>query len=384
MENQGQNLQPAQQSQPAQPAQTTRRKITDIESLLRTVAYNRVSDLHLVSRSEPQIRIDGTLRPLELGVLTGQDIEDICYTMITDAQKSELENNKELDFAIELPNIGRFRGNYYYTMNGDLAAAFRIIPTHIPSLDDLNAPNIFKEIVKREKGLILVTGPTGSGKSTTLAAMLNEINVHERKHIITVEDPVEFVHSNKKALFSHRNVGSDTFSFARALKAALREDPDIILVGEMRDRETISTAITAAETGHLVFGTLHTNSAIQTINRIIDSFEGGEQLQVRNMLSVSLTAVISQSLLPKLGGGRIAIHEILINNNAVANLVRENKVHQIYSQMQLNQQVTGMSTQTQAMMKAIQNRYISKEMAMRYSTAQQELGNILGISLNGN
>ncbi|MFC2587603.1 MAG: type IV pilus twitching motility protein PilT [Campylobacter sp.] len=384
MENQGQNLQPAQQSQPAQPAQTTRRKITDIESLLRTVAHNRASDLHLVSRSEPQIRIDGTLRPLELGVLTGQDIEDICYTMITDAQKSELENNKELDFAIELPNIGRFRGNYYYTMNGDLAAAFRIIPTHIPSLDDLNAPNIFKEIVKREKGLILVTGPTGSGKSTTLAAMLNEINVHERKHIITVEDPVEFVHSNKKALFSHRNVGSDTFSFARALKAALREDPDIILVGEMRDRETISTAITAAETGHLVFGTLHTNSAIQTINRIIDSFEGGEQLQVRNMLSVSLTAVISQSLLPKLGGGRIAIHEILINNNAVANLVRENKVHQIYSQMQLNQQVTGMSTQTQAMVKAIQNRYISKEMAMRYSTAQQELGNILGISLNGN
>ena len=384
MENQGQNLQPAHQSQPTQPAQTTRRKITDIESLLRTVAYNRASDLHLVSRSEPQIRIDGTLRPLELGVLTGQDIEDICYTMITDAQKSELENNKELDFAIELPNIGRFRGNYYYTMNGDLAAAFRIIPTHIPALDDLNAPNIFKEIVKREKGLILVTGPTGSGKSTTLAAMLNEINVHERKHIITVEDPVEFVHSNKKALFSHRNVGSDTFSFARALKAALREDPDIILVGEMRDRETISTAITAAETGHLVFGTLHTNSAIQTINRIIDSFEGGEQLQVRNMLSVSLTAVISQSLLPKLGGGRIAIHEILINNNAVANLVRENKVHQIYSQMQLNQQVTGMSTQTQAMMKAIQNRYISKEMAMRYSTAQQELGNILGISLNGN
>ena len=384
MESQGQNLQPAQQSQPAQPAQTTRRKITDIESLLRTVAHNRASDLHLVSRSEPQIRIDGTLRPLELGVLTGQDVEDICYTMITDAQKSELENNKELDFAIELPNIGRFRGNYYYTMNGDLAAAFRIIPTHIPSLDDLNAPNIFKEIVKREKGLILVTGPTGSGKSTTLAAMLNEINVHERKHIITVEDPVEFVHSNKKALFSHRNVGSDTFSFARALKAALREDPDIILVGEMRDRETISTAITAAETGHLVFGTLHTNSAIQTINRIIDSFEGGEQLQVRNMLSVSLTAVISQSLLPKLGGGRIAIHEILINNNAVANLVRENKVHQIYSQMQLNQQVTGMSTQTQAMVKAIQNRYISKEMAMRYSTAQQELGNILGISLNGN
>lgn len=355
-----------------------------LETLLKTVVHNKASDLHLVSKSEPQIRIDGTLRPLELGVLSGHDIQDICYALITDTQKSELEENKELDFAIELPGVGRFRGNYYYTSNGDLAAAFRIIPTDIPSLDDLRAPGVFKEVVKREKGMILVTGPTGSGKSTTLAAMLNEINLSHRKHILTIEDPVEFVHTNKKALFSQRNVGTDTHSYAKALKSALREDPDIILVGELRDRETISTAITAAETGHLVFGTLHTNSAIQTINRIIDSFEGGEQLQVRNMLSVSLTAVISQSLLPKLGGGRIAIHEILINNNAVANLVRENKVHQIYSQMQLNQQVTGMSTQTQAMVKAIQNRYISKEMAMRYSTAQQELGNILGISLNGN
>ena len=237
-----------------------------LETLLKTVVHNKASDLHLVARSEPQIRIDGTLRPLELGVLKGHDIQDICYALITDVQKSDLEENRELDFAIELPGVGRFRGNYYYTMNGDLAAAFRIIPTDIPSLDDLRAPAIFKEVVKREKGLILVTGPTGSGKSTTLAAMLNEINLNERKHIITVEDPVEFVHTNKKGLFSHRNVGVDTKSYAKALKSALREDPDIILVGELRDRETISTAITAAETGHLVFGTLHTNSAIQTIN----------------------------------------------------------------------------------------------------------------------
>ena len=263
-------------------------------------------------------------------------------------------------------------------MNGDLAAAFRIIPIDIPSLDDLKAPTIFKEVVKHEKGMILVTGPTGSGKSTTLAAMLNEINEKERKHIITVEDPVEFVHTNKKALFSHRNIGTDTHSYANALKFALREDPDIILVGEMRDRETISIAITAAETGHLVFGTLHTNSAMQTINRIIDSFDGGEQLQVRNMLSVSLTAVISQSLLPKLGGGRIAIHEILLNNNAVANLIRENKVHQIYSQMQLNQQSTGMITQTQAMVKAIRANQISKDTAFRYSTNLQELIGVVG------
>ncbi|QKG28853.1 type IV pilus twitching motility protein PilT [Campylobacter sp. RM16187] len=350
-----------------------------LEALLRTVVHNKASDLHLVSRSEPQIRIDGTLRPLELGILSGHDIQDICYALVTDAQKSELEENRELDFAIELPNIGRFRGNYYYTMNGDLAAAFRIIPTEIPSLDDLKTPSIFKEIVKREKGMILVTGPTGSGKSTTLAAMLNEINLNERKHVITIEDPVEFVHQNKKSLFSHRNIGTDTHSYARALKYSLREDPDIILVGEMRDRETISTAITAAETGHLVFATLHTNSALQTINRIIDSFEGGEQLQVRNMLSVSLTAVISQSLLPKNGGGRLAVHEILINNPAIANLIRENKVHQIYSQMQLNQQMTGMTTQTQSLMKAIQNKLVTKEMAMRYSTAQQELGNLIGM-----
>ena len=319
----------------------------DIQTLLKTVVKNKASDLHIVSRSAPQIRIDGTLVPLQIKDLTGKDIELLCYAILTDAQKSELEENKELDFALELPNIGRFRANYYYTMNGDLAAAFRIIPIEIPSLDDLKAPKIFKEIVKRERGLILVTGPTGSGKSTTLAAMLNEVNETVRKHIITVEDPVEFVHRNKLALFSHRNIGTDTQSYARALKYALRQDPDIILIGEMRDRETISIAITAAETGHLVFGTLHTNSAIQTISRITDSFEGGEQTQIRNMLSVSLTAIISQTLLPKNGGGRLAVHEILVNNHAIANLIREDKTPQIYSQMQLNQAETGMTTQTQ-------------------------------------
>ena len=343
-----------------------RKHLADIETLLKTVVFNKASDLHLVSRSAPQVRIDGKLRPLAMDVLTGSDIEYICYALITDAQKSELEENKELDFAIELPNIGRFRGNYYYTMNGDLAAAFRIIPIDIPSLDELKAPSIFKEIVKHEKGMILVTGPTGSGKSTTLAAMLNEINETERKHIITVEDPVEFVHTNKRSLFSHRNIGTDTQSYARALKFSLREDPDI------------SIAITAAETGHLVFGTLHTNSAIQSLNRIIDSFDGGEQLQVRNMLSVSLTSIISQSLLPRIGKGRIAIHEILINNNAIANLIRENKVHQIYSQMQLNQQNTGMVTQTQAMVKALRSNLITKENAFRYSTNLQELIGIIG------
>ncbi len=352
----------------------------DIRALLKTISEYKASDLHLVSRSEPQIRIDGKLTPLDLPKLNGQTTEAMCYSLITDKQKKELEENKELDFAIELPGIGRFRANYYYTMNGEVAAAFRTIPMNIPSIDELKLPEIFKDIIKKEKGLILVTGPTGSGKSTTLAAMLNEINLTEEKHIITIEDPVEFIHQNKKSLFSHRNVGVDTYSFANGLKFSLREDPDIILVGEMRDRETISTAITAAETGHLVFATLHTNSAVQTVNRIVDSFEGGEQIQVRNMLSTSLTAIISQSLLPKMGGGRIAILEILLTNSAISNLIRENKIHQIYSQMQLNQMKSGMRTQTQSMVEAIRQNLIDKNTAIRFSTQPQELANLIGIT----
>ncbi|MEJ2467777.1 MAG: PilT/PilU family type 4a pilus ATPase, partial [Campylobacterales bacterium] len=309
---------------------------------------------------------------LNLPVLDGKMIEDMSYSLLTEKQKKEFEEHSEIDFAILLPEVGRFRANYYRTM-GDIACAFRIIPIEIPSLDDLNAKQIFKTLVKREKGLILVTGPTGSGKSTTLAAMLNEINETENRHVVSIEDPVEFVHQNKKCLFSHRNVGTDTRSFANALKYAMREDPDVILVGEMRDKETIAAALTAAETGHLVFGTLHTNSAPQTINRIIDVFSGDEQPQIRAQLSTSIIAIIAQALLPRLGGGRVAAQELMINIPAVANLIREDKVHQLYSQMQLNQQETGMVTQTQELFELVRKKIVSKQDAIQWSNRPDEL-----------
>jgi len=348
----------------------------DIKKLLQSVVAHNASDLHLVSRSEPQIRLDGVLKPVNLPKLTGEDIEEMCYSLITEKQKQHFEEYDELDFALELPNIGRFRANYYRTM-GDVAAAFRVIPIDVPSLDDLAAPFVYKKLVKREKGLILVTGPTGSGKSTTLAAMLNEINLNEQKHIVTVEDPVEFIHQNKKCIFSHRNIGEDTKSFATALKYAMRQDPDIILIGEMRDKETIAAALTAAETGHLVFGTLHTSSAPSTINRIIDVFNGDEQPQIRAMLSSSLVAIIAQALLPKLGGGRVAASEILVTNHAINNLIREDKVHQIYSQMQLGQGDTGMQTQTQALVKFVREGKVARDVALQFSNKPEELSKAL-------
>ncbi len=348
----------------------------DIKKLLQSIVSHGASDLHLVSRTEPQIRIDGSLKPVNLPKMTGEDIEEMCYSLITEKQKKQFEENNELDFALLLPGIGRFRANYYKTL-GDMAAAFRIIPIDIPSLDDLKAPSIYKSLIQREKGLILVTGPTGSGKSTTLAALLNEINLTEQKHIITVEDPVEFIHQNKKSVFSHRGVGEDTNSFSTALKFAMRQDPDIILIGEMRDKETIEAALTAAETGHLVFGTLHTSSAPGTINRIIDVFSGDEQPQIRAMIATSLVAVIAQALLPKMGGGRVAASEILITNHAISNLIREDKVHQIYSQMQMGQSGSGMQTQTQALVRYYKEGKISHETALQYANKVDEVSRAL-------
>jgi twitching motility protein PilT len=344
----------------------------DINKLLYNVLKNGASDLHLIAGAVPKVRIDGRLIGLKINALSAEEIETLAYSLLNDKQRREFEEFSELDFAVQIPNIGRFRANYYRTL-GSVACAFRIINNTILTLDDLDAKAIFKELIKREKGLILVTGPTGSGKSTTLAAMIHEINRTQNKHIITIEDPVEYIHTNDKSLFSHRNVGTDTKSFARALKASLREDPDIILIGEMRDKETISAAITAAETGHLVFGTLHTNSAPQTINRIIDTFSGDEQGQIRAQLSTSIVAVVAQALLPKIGGGRVGVYEIMIANSAIQNLIREDKVHQLYSQMQLNQTETGMTTQTQELIQYLKDGDIERDEAIRYCNRKDEL-----------
>ena len=349
----------------------------DIKKLLKSVLAYGSSDLHLVVGSEPQIRIDKELKPLNLPKLSAKDIELMSYSLLEDKQKKKFEEENELDFSFELKGVGRFRANYYRTIYG-IGCAFRMIPLEVPSLEDYNSPAVFKDLVKREKGLILVTGPTGSGKSTTLAAMLNEINENERKHIITIEDPVEFVHQNKKSLFSQRDVGSSTNSFAAALKYSLRQDPDVILIGEMRDEETIGAALTAAETGHLVFGTLHTNSAPGTINRIIDVFDSQKQPQIRAQLSQALVAVISQTLIPRVGGGKVATHEIMITNPAISNLIREDKVHQIYSQMQLNQTETKMTTQTQVLFELLKQNVITKENAIKYSNRPEELIKVIG------
>jgi twitching motility protein PilT len=355
----------------------SKKKTLDIKKLLKSVLAFKSSDLHLVVGSEPQIRIDKELRALNLPVLDAKDVETMAYSIIEDKQKKEFEEHNELDFSFELEGIGRFRANYYRTIHG-IACAFRMIPIEIPTLDEYGNPPIFKELIKKEKGLILVTGPTGSGKSTTLASMLHEINMTERRHIITIEDPVEFVHKNDKSLFSQRDVGSNTASFAAALKYSLRQDPDIILIGEMRDAETIGAALTAAETGHLVFGTLHTNSAPGTINRIIDVFDGDEQAQVRAQLATSLVAVVSQTLIPRVGSGKVATQEILITNPAIQNQIREDKVHQIYSQMQLNQTETKMTTQTQQLLDLLQKNVISKENAIKNSNRPEELIKVMG------
>ncbi len=314
----------------------------DIAELLAFSVKNNASDLHISAGLPPMIRVDGDIRRINVPALDHKTVHGLIYDIMNDKQRKDYEEFLETDFSFEIPNLARFRVNAF-NHNRGAGGVFRTIPSTILTLEELGCPKIFKDIADQPRGIVLVTGPTGSGKSTTLAAMMDHVNNERFEHILTIEDPIEFVHESKKCLVNQREVHRDTHGFNEALRSALREDPDIILVGEMRDLETIRLALTAAETGHLVFGTLHTSSAAKTIDRIIDVFPAAEKTMVRSMLSESLRAVISQTLLKKTGGGRIAAHEIMIGTPAIRNLIREDKVAQMYSAIQTGQAV-GMQT----------------------------------------
>lgn len=330
----------------------------DIAELLAFSVKNQSSDLHLSAGLPPMIRVDGDLRKINLPALEHKDVIKIIYDVMNDSQRKDFEEHLETDFSFEIEGLARFRVNVFNQMRG-AGAVFRTIPSAILSMSDLNLPKVFEDLASFPKGLVLVTGPTGSGKSTTLAAMIDYINSNRYEHILTVEDPIEFVHQSKKCLVNQREVHKDTHSFTAALRSALREDPDVILVGELRDLETIRLAMTAAETGHLVFGTLHTNSATKTINRIIDVFPAEEKSMVRSMLSESLQAVVAQTLLKKNSGGRVAALEIMLCTGAIRNLIREDKVAQMYSSIQTGQ-AKGMQTLDQHLGELVHKNIISK------------------------
>jgi twitching motility protein PilT len=333
--------------------------VLDINELLAFSVQNGASDLHLTAGLPPIIRVDGEMRRLNVDELSHKNVHSLIYDIMNDRQRKEYEENLEVDFSFEIPELSRFRVNAF-NQNRGAAAVLRTIPSKILTLDDLGAPDIFKKIINQPTGIILVTGATGSGKSTTLAAMIDYVNSHKREHILTIEDPIEFVHQNKMCVINQREVHRDTHSFNNALRSALREDPDVILVGELRDLETIRLAISAAETGHLVFGTLHTNSAPKTIDRIIDVFPAAEKSMIRSMLSESLRAVISQSLLKKVGGGRVAAHEIMLGIPAIRNLIREDKVPQMYSVIQTGQ-AHGMQTMDQCLQRLVAQGVVTQQ-----------------------
>ncbi|HEZ5146361.1 TPA: type IV pilus twitching motility protein PilT [Neisseria meningitidis] len=335
-----------------------------ITDLLAFGAKNKASDLHLSSGISPMIRVHGDMRRINLPEMSAEEVGNMVTSVMNDHQRKIYQQNLEVDFSFELPNVARFRVNAFNIGRGP-AAVFRTIPSTVLSLEELKAPRIFQKIAESPRGMVLVTGPTGSGKSTTLAAMINYINETQPAHILTIEDPIEFVHQSKKSLINQRELHQHTLSFANALSSALREDPDVILVGEMRDPETIGLALTAAETGHLVFGTLHTTGAAKTVDRIVDVFPAGEKEMVRSMLSESLTAVISQNLLKtRDGNGRVASHEILISNPAVRNLIRENKIAQINSVLQTGQ-ASGMQTMDQSLQSLVRQGLIAPEVARK-------------------
>src|SRR5574343_1179711 len=342
----------------------------DITELLAFSVKNKASDLHLSSGLPPMIRVHGDVRRINLPAMEHKDVHGMVYDIMNDGQRKVYEETLECDFSFEIPNLARFRVNAFNQHRG-AGAVFRTIPSKVLTLEELNAPKIFKEICEYPRGIVLVTGPTGSGKSTTLAAMINHLNENEYGHILTIEDPIEFVHESKKSLINQREVGPHTHSFSNALRSALREDPDAVLVGEMRDLETIRLALTAAETGHLVFGTLHTSSAAKTVDRVVDVFPAAEKEMVRSMLSESLRAVISQTLLKtKDGNGRVAAHEIMIGTPAIRNLIRENKDAQMYSAIQTGPNVS-IQTLDQNLLDLVRRNVVSSAEA-RYKAANKD------------
>ena len=354
----------------------------DFADLLLDVLERRASDLHITSGSQPMIRVRGRLIPLEeYPKLMPADTREIIYGILTNDQRQRLETDWQIDFAYSIPGKARFRVNAYF-QRSSLGAAFRLIPSIITPIDDLGLPAVVHDFCKKPRGFVLVTGPTGSGKSTSLASMIDEINATREEHIMTVEDPIEFLHRHKRSMINQREIGSDAASFAGALKGALRQDPDVILVGEMRDLETIHTALTAAETGHLVFATLHTQDTPQTIDRIIDVFPPEQQQQVRVQLSVALQGIVTQQLLPTLdGSGRVAACEVLVPTPAIRNLIREGKTHQIYSSLQTGANM-GMQTMDTALAQLVRSGQISAKLAESRSTTPEELRRLLGMALH--
>ncbi len=347
-----------------------------LSELLKTLVELGGSDLHITTSTPPQVRVHGHLQRLEGAEMTPSETKQLAYSVLTDSQKKRFEEGLELDFSFGVEGLARFRCNMF-NQRGAVGAVYRVIPERIRSFQELSLPPVLATLAARPRGLVLVTGPTGSGKSTTLAAMIDKINRERHDHILTIEDPIEFVHQHRNCLVNQREVHSDTLSFSNALRAALREDPDIVLIGEMRDLETVEAALKIAETGHLTFGTLHTNSSAQTINRIIDIFPANHQGQIRTQLSLVLEGIVCQSLLPKIGGGRVIALEIMIPTAAIRNLIREDKIHQIYSAMQTGQEKMGMQTMNQSLATLYQRKQVTLETALGESSNREELQDLI-------